>query len=119
MEKQRSKAKLLLVGSDARLAYLLGRYAEQTEMEVVKVESYPTIFEITRIKPTAIIFSSIDIMRESGSIILDLIELDIQMVVCASIGDELAARELGADVCMFHPISFEMFCDALALNCAR
>jgi DNA-binding response OmpR family regulator len=115
---ERSTVKILLVGSDARLAYLLGRYAEQTGLDVVMVESLPSIIELMGIEPSAIIFASIEAIRESESMIVEINELDIQVVVCAAIGDEAAAREIGADVCMFHPINFENFCLALNLDYA-
>lgn len=76
----------------------------------------PACAEIRKINPGFILFSSLEILRSSQVLMGDLSDMEIQTLVCTAIGEEASARELGADHCIFHPVTYENFCDAVTSN---
>jgi len=110
LDKPEVKNKLLVVGTDSRLSYLLNRYADQCGMTIAETPVLPPMVEIQETNPSAIIFQSLDALRESHAWIIGFSDLDIQIFVCVAVAEEAAARELGADDCLFHPLTYEGFC---------
>ena len=95
-----------------RMAYLLGRYAEQSGCRIIFQESLPA--NIDHLHPSVIIFSSPEILKSEHSLVETLSKKEIPILVCASIADEVEARELGADGCLLHPLKYENFISVLA-----
>jgi DNA-binding response OmpR family regulator len=105
---------IVVIGRDEMLSYLLKRYSEQDGGRMVVMESLPSAGELAGLQPAAIIFSSTDQMVEAQPVMDDPAMLDIPVLVCTSISDEARARELGADSCLLHPLTYDQFAAALA-----
>ena len=105
---------LLLIGKDATLVYLLARFAEhsgyQWKVSVDRISSR----EIAAIKPAVIIFLSTELLARAQSLVTELSNLDAPILVCSSVIEEARARELGADYCLLHPLTYSGFQNALA-----
>lgn len=108
-----AKSLLLVIGNDKRMAYLLRRYAEQSGCRMIFQESVPA--NIDHLQPSVIIFSSTEILKSARSLVETLSKKEIPILVCASIADEVDARELGADACLFHPLKYENFISILTV----
>ncbi len=89
------KSTLLLIGQDNMLHYLLKRYAEQT------------------VKPIAIVFLSTELLEASQGFVEEMTSHETPILVCSSDGDEARAKELGADYCLLHPLTYDNFHAAL------
>ena len=109
--------KIILVGNDERLFYLLKRFVEQSPCELIPWLNIPSAAEIITLNPSLIIFSTIDHLEESQSLLEHTSAHEIPVMVCISLADEAHAHELGADVCLFHPLSFENFKNAMSGIC--
>ena len=105
---------LMIIGDDPMLAYLLKRYAEQSGCQILQSVSTPRIEEIDQARPAAIIFSSLVLLAASQALVEALSVQDISVLVCAAVSEEIQARELGADACLLHPLTYENFCAALS-----
>ena len=110
-----TKRTLLLMGNDANLGYLLGRFAEQSEYQLTIAPSTASIQEIATANPAVIIFSSIDYLDKAQALVAELSNLEVPIIVCSSVTDEVRARELGADTSLLHPITYEGFQNALSI----
>jgi CheY-like chemotaxis protein len=108
-----AKSVLLVIGNDKRMAYLLKRYAEQSGCRMIFQESVPA--NIDHLQPAVIIFSSPEILKSARSLVETLSKKEIPILVCASIADEVDARELGADACLLHPLKYENFISVLGV----
>ncbi|GIV73489.1 hypothetical protein [Caldilinea sp.] len=106
---------VVLVGRDERLSYLLRRYIEQSGCHMAAFVEPPALEDVARLQPAALIFSSIEHLREAQRLVESLSCHDIPVLVCGSPADEVCARELGADACLLHPLVFDEFHAALAL----
>lgn len=116
-QANRSRNTIILVGNDERLVYLLQRFIEQSECQLIPWLAIPSAAEITRILPSVIVFSTIDLL-EAAQPLLDLTtEHEIPIMVCTSVAGEAHARELGADECLFHPLTLNHFKAALTGIC--
>lgn len=104
-----------LIGNDNDLSYLLGRFAEQSQHTVTLASEIASAQEIANTNPTAIIFLSMELLEEAQSFVAGLTRLEVPIIVCSSVTEEARARELGADSCLLHPITFHGFQDALAV----
>jgi DNA-binding response OmpR family regulator len=111
------KSTILVIGDDDRLAYLLKRYAEQGGGLMICNDSIPSISEIEQLGPVAIIFLSIEGLQAAQSLMEALSIHDIAILVCASAADEVYARELGADACLLHPLTYNNFWAVLSDIC--
>lgn len=111
------KRAILFAGNDNRLAYLLQRFSEQAGWLMQPVSSPLSIEELTQKQPLAVIFDTIDQLRQSHSLVDALVRLDIPVLVCASLADEGTAGELGADACLLHPLTFDQFQTVLTAVC--
>ena len=116
MEKKTSLIKrpiILLIGSDKTLSYLLGRYAERCGYQLTVNPENLSVKEITVVSPVVIVFPSKEILETRQVLVGELASLDFPIMVCSSIADEARARELGADYCLTHPITYDDFQTAL------
>jgi hypothetical protein len=96
------------------LGYLLGRFAEQSGFELT-VHSKSTAREaIARLKPVVVIFPSVEQLAADQPLVMELTALDMPILVCTSVAEEAAARGLGADFCLFHPLTLGDFQTVLA-----
>jgi DNA-binding response OmpR family regulator len=114
----KTRQTILLMGSDASLGYLLGRFAEQSEYQLTIAPEKVSIHDVTVANPAAIIFLSTDLLDQAQALVTELTSLEVPIIVCSSVTDQVRARELGADSCLLHPITYEGFQDALALASA-
>jgi CheY-like chemotaxis protein len=108
-----AKSLLLVIGNDKRIAYLLRRYAEQSGCRMIFQESVPA--NVDHLQPSVIIFSSPEILKSDRNQVETLSKKEIPILVCASIADEVEARESGADACLLHPLKYENFISVLAV----
>lgn len=108
---------LLVIGNDDRLIYLLQRFAEQSGCQMIQRTFAPWIDEMRRLKPVAIIFLSMELLQAAQSLVEDLSTRETLVLVCTSLGDEIRARESGADACLFHPLTYDDFRIALSTIC--
>ena len=104
---------VLVIGTDKRMAYLLKRYGEQSGCRMIVQESVPA--NIDHLQPSVIIFSSPEIFKSARSKLETLSKKEVPILVCASIAEEVDARELGADACLLHPLKYENFISVLAV----
>lgn len=100
---------ILVIGTDAMLTYLLKRYAEESGCLMIRRSFGPSWVEMRQIKPAAIIFSSLELLQAAQSLVEDLSAHEALVMVCASVADEMRARELGADACLLHPLTYDNF----------
>ncbi|PKO16391.1 MAG: hypothetical protein CVU39_08480 [Chloroflexi bacterium HGW-Chloroflexi-10] len=117
LEIPNAAIEILMVGNDSMLSYLIKRYAEQSGLTMDSTINLPSIADLQKINPSFIIFSSLDVLQSSQAWIVNLDDMAIQILVCSGIGEEAAARESGADDCLFHPLTYDDFRNALATNC--
>ena len=103
-----------MIGADTALAYLIGRYAEQGGYDMATVRAVPSVAEVLALHPAAILFPSIEDLGAAQLLIADLANCDIPVLVCLSNHDQARARELGADHCLLHPLTYGSFLAALA-----
>ena len=112
--KPSSQSKILMIGNDTALTYLVGRYAERSGYAIATLETVPSVEEVCNQQPVALLFPSIERLDAVQSLIAELSQCDIPILVCSSIADEVRARELGADYCLLHPLTYDGFIAALA-----
>jgi hypothetical protein len=105
---------ILMLGNDPALAYLIGRYAQQSGYGVTTMQIVPQTEAVCTLKPVAILFTSVESLEAAQLLITGLASCDIPILVCSSIADEARARELGADHCLLHPLTYNGFFMALA-----
>jgi len=109
------KQTLLLMGNDVELSYLLGRFAEQIKYQLTIAPEKISMQDVAITNPAAIIFSSMDRLDKAQTLITELAHLEVPIIVCSSVSDQVRARKLGADSCMLHPITFDGFQSALSI----
>jgi DNA-binding response OmpR family regulator len=100
---------ILLLGNDAPLAYLIGRYAERSGLSIQAARTPPPAREICALLPAVVLFSSLENLEASQALIAELENCDIPLLVCSSAADEVRAHEMGADYCLVHPLTYESF----------
>ncbi len=111
-----SAPKALMIGTDTRLLYLLNRYAHLSGLELTSSLPDSAMAVIHQINPAYLIFTSLDTLKESYGWLANLNDREIKIIVCTAVGEEAAAREMGADDCIFHPLTYADFCTALGVN---
>ncbi|MEW6179900.1 MAG: hypothetical protein AB1522_08230 [Chloroflexota bacterium] len=112
------QTRALVIGNDSRLLYLLNRYARLSGLELISSTTTAALAEINNANPAFLIFSSLDALKECHNWLASLNDREIKIIVCTAIGEEATARELGADQCIFHPLTYSDFCSALGVNLA-
>jgi hypothetical protein len=108
---------ILLVGQDPALAYLLERYGQHSGHGLRSVQSVPTFVDVCAMAPAAVWFTSLETLEASirvEPLSASLANSDIPLVVCSSVADETRARELGADYCVLHPLTYPDFVTILS-----
>ena len=105
---------ILLIGNDATLSYLLGRFAERSGYQLKVHTDNVSSREIAAINPAVIIFLSMELLARDQTFVTELANLDAPIMVCSSVIEEARARELGADHCLLHPLTYNDFQTALA-----
>lgn len=111
--KPSSQSQILMIGNDPVLAYLIRRYAQQSGYSVIAMQIVPQAAEVCAVKPAAILFPSVENLEAAQLLIAGLTNCDIPVLVCSSVADEARARELGADYCLLHPLTYDSFFNAL------
>ncbi len=106
---------IYLVGNDERLIYLLQRYFESGNHRLMPSFKTPTVAEVKKEQPCMLIFSTIELLEEAQSLLEYASAHDLPVLVCTSVADEARARELGADACLIHPLTYENFTAALSV----
>lgn len=119
MNTPKAVAKVLVVGNDSGLSYLLHRYGERCSLTMVDASISTALAEIRRVHPSVILFSSLEGLREAQAWMAELGDLEGKIMVCVAVGEEAAAREIGADGCLFHPLTFDGFSNALVSSCGE
>jgi CheY-like chemotaxis protein len=109
----KTRRTILLVGNDETLNYLLGRFVEESKYALAVVPVITSVQEITNINPKAIIFLSTEHLEVAQTLMTELTSIETSIIVCAALADAARARELGADRCLFHPITYDGFQNAL------
>lgn len=105
---------ILLIGKDATLGYLLARFAEHSGYQCQVSADDLSSGELVTLKPAVIIFLSTDLLASGQNFVTELTNLDAPILVCTSAVEEARARELGADYCLLHPLTYNDFQIALA-----
>jgi hypothetical protein len=103
---------LLLIGTDTRLAYLIERYLESSGLPLT-VTALPPPGEVCGQPPAAALFLSVENLEASPALIADLQNCDVPLLVFSSVADKARARDLGADYCLEHPLTYQQFLSAL------
>ena len=103
------KPTVLLVGKDITLSYLFNRFTEQSGYQLAPHTDNISIQEIEVIQPIVILFLSIELLAEHQALVTELANRELPILVCSATADEARSRELGADYCLFHPLSYHEF----------
>jgi CheY-like chemotaxis protein len=111
-----SRPKILLIGNDSPLTYLIQRFAEQCGCPMELHEPTPSAQEVEASKATHLLFPSIESLEAAQRIIARLAKYEGLIMVFSSVADEPRARELGADHCLVHPLTYESFTAALSVD---
>src|SRR3970040_576470 len=109
-DKQRP---ILLIGADSQLDYLLQRYAERSGCHLTTSQAILPVGEMVALQPALIIFLSLELLETAQELVEQLVTHDIPIAACASAAGEARARELGADYCLLHPVTYDNFQAAL------
>ena len=104
---------ILLIGNDASLTYLIERYAERSGCEVRVHPMMPALSADPGGRPAALLFSSIEDLEAAQAQIAQASSAEVPLLVCSSVNDQAHARELGADHCLVHPLTYDGFVAAL------
>ncbi len=104
---------VLLIGTNASLAYLIERYAELSGLSIHIMPTIPPAQVVLALHPAAVLFLSLANLEVSQPRIAELESSDIPLLVCSAATDEARARELGADYCLEHPLTYDHFLTAL------
>ncbi|MCG2783748.1 MAG: hypothetical protein L6461_01440 [Anaerolineae bacterium] len=102
-----NKPILLLIGSDSMLSYLLRRFADRSGYRVFVFEKSLPAQKINAL--AGVVFLSIEQLEKFQTMVEEFTNHDIPILVCSSVADEARARELGADYCLFHPLTYDNF----------
>lgn len=105
---------ILLIGQEAPLAYLLARFAEHSGYHCQVASDNAAGPEPGVVEPALVIFLSLELLARGQGEVAELVQSEAPILVCASTGEEAQARELGADYCLLHPLSYSDFQAALA-----
>lgn len=107
------KPSILLVGRDTALKYLFSRFAEQSGYQLSGNLEQISAEEIEIVKPAVILFLSTELLAKHQILMGELDGHEAPILVCSSTSEQARARELGADYCLLHPLTYEDFLTAL------
>ncbi len=109
--KEQYKPHIIIIGNEPMLVYLLGRYCEQLGCSHSGQE---TSLEVSRNHPQElVIYTAIHYFESNLQRVNQFIQAEIPVIVCSSETEEAHAKELGVDMCLVHPITFEKFEEAI------
>lgn len=111
----KARSTILLIGNDTTLSYLLGRFAERNGNQLSMSSENLSIKQIELASPAVIIFTSTELLAVNRALVEELSSLDVLIMACSSVAEEGRARELGADHCLLHPLTYNDFQTAMAL----
>jgi len=109
------KPTIVMIGADTILTYLFGRFAEQSGYQMTASKKNISLDTIQAAEPEVILFLSTDVLAKNQAIVAKLVNIDIPILVCTSATEETRARELGADYCLLHPLTYTDFQAALGM----
>ena len=118
MKTMNLQPRILAFGNDSRLAYLLNRYVEDSNCDLVMQPAVPSLQELLHMQPSAVIFPSLEMLIAARDLVNELLPMDIFILACVSVLDEDLAREMGADVCLQHPLTYEKFWSTISTICS-
>ena len=104
-----SRPAILLIGRDATLSYLFGRFAEQSGYHLAGHSENLSVEQIEIVKPDVILFLATELLAKHQPLMTELANLELPVMVCSSSAEEARARELGADYCLLHPLTYNDF----------
>lgn len=104
---------IYLIGSNTALAYLLDRYAERAGYTLAAHPALPSATFGRATRPAALLFASIEELETAQGQIGQPARAEVPVLVCVSVNEEVRARELGADHCLVHPLTYDGFLAAL------
>ncbi len=104
---------ILLIGQDAALGYLLARFAEHSGYQCRVSAETVARRELLSLGPAVVIFQSLELLAHGQGGVAELAQLETPILVCASAAEEAQARDLGADACLLHPLTYSDFQTAL------
>ena len=107
------KPAILLVGRDTTLNYLFGRFAEQSGYQLTGNTDTISFEEIKAVRPALILFLSTELLAKNQTLVAELASHESPIIVCSAASEESRARELGADYCLLHPLTYNDFQTAL------
>jgi DNA-binding response OmpR family regulator len=111
--KRPTLSTIWMISNDVALTYLIRRYAEQGGYSLDTKPAVPPVEEVRASKPSAILFPSVETLEAAVPWIETLASHAVPILVCSSVSDQARARELGADSCLLHPLTYEGFLIAL------
>ncbi|RPJ28310.1 MAG: hypothetical protein EHM33_04925 [Chloroflexi bacterium] len=106
---QPKRSVIVIIGTSSSFLYLLQRYADRIGYSITVMLPSVVAETICRSEPVAVIFSSVESLEASQSLMADLANCDIPILVCSSVTDQIRTRELGADYCLLHPLTYDSF----------
>lgn len=106
--------RILMIGKDPVLGYLLERYAQRAGCCLVRAATVPALEHVRAVQPQILLFASLEELEEAQPLIAALAGQDFFILVCTSLSETPRARELGADHCFIHPITYSEFCRVLS-----
>ncbi len=109
---------IVIIGDSPSFTYLLQRYADRIGYSFAVTLPSKSVETICRLGPAAVILASMEILEASQSLIAELANCDVPIIVCSSAADPIRAQELGADYCLLHPVTYDDFQNALAIASA-
>ncbi len=111
------RSTIVIIGDSSSFIYLLQRYADRLGYSIAVTPPSPSgsAEALCRMEPVAVILASVEILEASQSLVAELANCDIPVIVCSSEADQIRIRELGADYCLLHPVTFGDFQNALTI----
>lgn len=113
MEHSVSSMRLLVIGADEHFRYLVRRYSEQAELEVVFAFPGVDALETVQRQQPAVIMIEVDQPADSLALLHALkaspTTAHIPVVLCSWFADTHAALLDGAAACLQKPILYEAF----------
>jgi hypothetical protein len=104
--------RIVVVGGDDAIVYLIGRYAERAGFQVHVAPSLTP--DVLTQAPAAVWFSSLDILEAERPRDAGLLGDEAPLLVCTSTADESRARDLGVDHLAVHPLTYSDFVAAMS-----
>ena len=110
---------IIIIDGNSYFNYLIDRYADRVGCSVKVAASSESVETIQKFKPVTVVFASVENLGESQSLVVELNNRDIPIIVCSPVADQDHARELGADYCLLHPLMYDGFSTVLRTVMSR